>query len=451
MVRNYIKFVTVLIILLMTCYPVLAIYNADGYEMKYKDYNPTKTFTESDITGGLIINIRAGGSAQDLLVFISRDGTNVSPIDNTYRPDGIEIPNQNPGYRKIYVQKDGFSEIIRLVPGNYTAYLRNGNSGQPEQQSFYIGAKGMTYVNFLGHAVSSKHIKPVTKKLEIIKALYGFDESCKEYWVEEVNHTVHHPAITHNITVVDKEAWDEYIYHPEVNHTEWVNEINHTVYHPATTHIEYRTVTKNCYYVYDWKYFRNDGWKVKCTNHKDHGEGWHVENSNCHKCEVIYGEWSLTNPCEKDVVMDSCKCEYETRIVIDKEAWTEIIVDIPGHYIIVIDEVAWTEIIHHPAETHEETIVDEEAWDEIVVDVPGHYETICTTPYVKDVTSIVSGLVKNNELHIKSSDYLTLFGDTNMNLNDKSDDQMYGLYVTYSIGGKVYNKHSLPSEDMNIP
>jgi hypothetical protein len=72
-------------------------------------------------------------------------------ISNDIRPDLNHTFDINP---------DGYVEID-LIPGNFTAYLRDGNGGQPETQHFTIAPQKLSYVTFLGHAVAPRQaIKP---------------------------------------------------------------------------------------------------------------------------------------------------------------------------------------------------------------------------------------------------------------------------------------------------
>jgi hypothetical protein len=119
-------------------------------ESTYKD-----KFAGNENTGGLIINIRAGGSVEGLTMFIARDGTNVSPIEYSFLPDRTVVEGENKGYLQVKILPDGHSEIVRLPPGNYTAYLPDWNGGEPEQQSFMITEEVITPLWFKGFAASS--------------------------------------------------------------------------------------------------------------------------------------------------------------------------------------------------------------------------------------------------------------------------------------------------------
>jgi hypothetical protein len=124
-------------------------------EIVHNESTNRDKFIESENTGGLIINIRAGGSVEGLKVFIARDGTNVSPIEYSFLPDRTVVEGENKGYLQVKILPDGHSEIIKLLPGNYTAYLPDWNGGEPEQQSFMITEEVITPIWLRGFAASS--------------------------------------------------------------------------------------------------------------------------------------------------------------------------------------------------------------------------------------------------------------------------------------------------------
>jgi len=131
--------------------------NNTGYnESLYQD-NTTKpaSSVRNDTSGGLIINIRAGGSVEGLKVFIARDGTNVSPIVYSFLPDRTVVEGENKGYIQVKIPADGHSGVVKLQPGAYTAYLPNWNGGEPEQQSFTIRADETNPIWFQGFSASS--------------------------------------------------------------------------------------------------------------------------------------------------------------------------------------------------------------------------------------------------------------------------------------------------------
>ena len=106
-------------------------------------------------SGSLIIRVE-GCPADGLTVFIARNGTNVSPIDNTYLLDRMVAGDQNTVFLPVKILPDGSSEIVKLAPGTYTAYLPDKNGDEIEDlQSFKIGANFMSYVSLSGPSYST--------------------------------------------------------------------------------------------------------------------------------------------------------------------------------------------------------------------------------------------------------------------------------------------------------
>jgi hypothetical protein len=132
----------------------------------------TALMDEGDGCGTVIFLIRAGGSAQDRDIFIKNNLQNIAPIDNAYHPDTTDIVGQNPNHLKVEIHPDG-ELSLRLAPGKFTAYLRNGNGGQPESQSFEIIRGETTRVTFLGHAVGAFILQDatVTGKIKPVRVL----------------------------------------------------------------------------------------------------------------------------------------------------------------------------------------------------------------------------------------------------------------------------------------
>jgi hypothetical protein len=105
--------------------------------------------------GSLVIRVD-GCSADGLTVYIARNGTNVSPIDNTYLLERMVPGNKNPVFLPVRILPDGSSEIVKLAPGSYSAYLPDKNGTEIEDlQSFKIGADFMTYVSLSGPSYST--------------------------------------------------------------------------------------------------------------------------------------------------------------------------------------------------------------------------------------------------------------------------------------------------------
>jgi hypothetical protein len=110
---------------------------------------------DTNSTGGLFINIRAGGSAEGLKVFIAREGTIVSLVGDTFLPDRTVVEGEKRGYLQVSIVPDGRSDLIRLLPGTCTAYQPDRNGGEPEEQSFMIRDESITPIWFANFAASS--------------------------------------------------------------------------------------------------------------------------------------------------------------------------------------------------------------------------------------------------------------------------------------------------------
>lgn len=137
--------------------PATAVPTADGggYNRSTNtDNNPPSTVSVEGVTGTLLIHV-GGGSADGLTAYIARNGTNMPPFDSTYDPLRYVVEGQNPGYLHVRILPDGNSAIVNLMPGSYLAYLPDRSGSQPEEQSFMITSKYLTYVTFTGHAAGS--------------------------------------------------------------------------------------------------------------------------------------------------------------------------------------------------------------------------------------------------------------------------------------------------------
>jgi hypothetical protein len=109
---------------------------------------------ENETSGGLFINIERGGSVDGVKVFIAREGMDLSQIEYTYLPDRTLVEGENPGYIPVIIPPDGRSDLIRLPTGNYTAYLPDWNSGEPEKQSFTVREDHILTIYFMGFSAA---------------------------------------------------------------------------------------------------------------------------------------------------------------------------------------------------------------------------------------------------------------------------------------------------------
>lgn len=163
------------------------IYNSKtGVASKIRDTTPV--VPDYSKQGNVVFIVRAGGSAQDLNVWV-KDVTNttIPAFDYTYNPDKSMIDGQNIGYDQYKILPDGQSDLLPFPAGKYVAYMQNGNGGQPEVQEFIVGNGDTTRVVFLGHAVSS--VASAVCQREIVSAEYGaFETVCEDvtytskYW-----------------------------------------------------------------------------------------------------------------------------------------------------------------------------------------------------------------------------------------------------------------------------
>jgi len=88
-------------------------------------------------------------------VFITCEGTNGSPVEYRYLMDRTVVEGENKGYLQAKIPPDRHSALIKLPPGNYTAYLPGWNGGEPEQQVFTIREEVIMPIWFPGFSASS--------------------------------------------------------------------------------------------------------------------------------------------------------------------------------------------------------------------------------------------------------------------------------------------------------
>jgi hypothetical protein len=125
----------------------------DESEYHYEYLKPM--LSADDVTGSLVIRVE-GCSAEGLTVFIARNVTNDPPVDNTYLLDRMVAGDQNPVFLPVKILPDGSSEMERLAPGEYSAYLPNKDGDEIEDlQTFKIGANFMTFISLSGSSYST--------------------------------------------------------------------------------------------------------------------------------------------------------------------------------------------------------------------------------------------------------------------------------------------------------
>jgi hypothetical protein len=166
MMKKLIIFVALAVCLCMVATPVAA--SVPMYESKYVAVNPANAAAPSTAGGWVVFNIRAGGSAQDLNIYVINDNQKNVTFDASFNPDKSDIIGQNKDFLLVKILPDGLSIQEQLATGSYTAYLRNGNGGQMEVQHFKIGGGAIETVTFLGHAVETlRYIEPLTASAQI--------------------------------------------------------------------------------------------------------------------------------------------------------------------------------------------------------------------------------------------------------------------------------------------
>jgi hypothetical protein len=220
----------------------------------------------------------------------------------------------------------------------------------------------------------------------------------------------YHEAVTHEITVIDTQAWDETIVDKEGYWTTIIDTPGYTIHHDAITHVEHQTSTRTWVETtYKWEttpkvngniigYICPSGWDLWEYGNKHECRRWlhspidatpvyaqvcpsgyEEHNGTCRKqvvdVEGHWGDWSDWGnwtlgacPGTGRVSCPAPETRCQERTVIDKAAWDE---EIPP-----VTHQEWvppvTHIVHHEAITHQETIID----------VPAYYS--CEEGYILD-------------------------------------------------------------------
>lgn len=144
------KFVTLIALLALS---MLVIVPASAVN-EYRDMNPANDVPDMSTYGYAQFYINAGGSAQDLTVYLQNVKQNLT-FDSRWNPDRNDIEGQNGEWTKIQILPDGKSEKVLLTSGEtFEACLRNGNGNQPECKRFIVGGADTTAVVFQGAAVT---------------------------------------------------------------------------------------------------------------------------------------------------------------------------------------------------------------------------------------------------------------------------------------------------------
>ena len=151
-----------------------------------------------------------------------------------------------------------------------------------------------------------------------------------EHTWEPVTETVIHEALTHTE------------YHEAVTHTVAHEAVTHTVYHEEEGHFEEVCV--------------REAWEEPVYTYVDvcNGCGEEVTGSYLyHECE----NWGTYHAEPRQTGSTPHEAEFESRWVVDQEAYTEIVVDVPAWEETVVDQEAWTEEVTDREAYAEEVIV----------------------------------------------------------------------------------------------
>lgn len=186
-----------------------------------------------------------------------------------------------------------------LIPGTYTLELLDGNAGHPESAVFTIRSGQVSYVNFIGHAMSQRgsgDTDPCTPWPE-----------CKDNPTPTPTPTpVPTPTVTPTVTPTPTETPV-----PDCYWNNWTEEI----YHPAVTHLVCHSPTiinhdglGFCDVVYVG--YHNGNYKIR-TNM---GMDWrYLINGVFYKWTGQSGDYDIT-----------CY-PFPCTVIVDQEAWTEYI------------------------------------------------------------------------------------------------------------------------------
>lgn len=366
-------------------------------ENVYRDNNPALFLAPPASHGYAIFMIRCGGSAMDTTVLFR----NMDFQQNITLPAaGLLNVSRNlteGGWGVTKVLPDGRSDIISFAAGNYEACLRDGNGGQPECQQFHIGGAATETVSFNGHAISGPRrpkptLPPVSTKGSI---KVESDPAGADIFIDEINQGQTTPYTFDNLTAgsykveVRKEgydaanktvnvlagqitfvsfnldlipevcetqqrlikdawdeiikatpAWEETIYHPEVNYT-----VHHDKIPAVPGWMEYFGDYREGKDIYIFSGINKADYDITFIADK-HGNYDKVENYYVYHRGYGHGSYKISS------------------VIFVGHVYHKPVAEVPGWDEIIPTEKAWTEIIQHP-ETPEETIHH-----------PAEYETI---------------------------------------------------------------------------
>jgi len=153
--------------------------------------------TIEEVTGSVEFIIRAGGAVMSREIYL------VNQID------------EHQDWQLIPVWPYGKSDPFRLIPGNFTALMPDGNGGHAEWRNFSIVVGDEKRVVFLGHAISMHHRE--TPTVEPTPTPTPDPDTCYPVEFETVfgGHTCGSQEVTYILNNQNREVKTVYIYATE--------------------------------------------------------------------------------------------------------------------------------------------------------------------------------------------------------------------------------------------
>lgn len=321
-------------------------------------------------TGALYVSLMCHHNliSKDVLIYRIADDNKIFFVNGALvSKETYDMVPKMTDYPKTMKLNEGGQFDVFFSPGSYALKLNDGNGGQPEYALVTLYQGGRTDVVFIGHAVSFDHGKKQCvpdKTFTIVSAKYGaLGQSCEDvsdnnahteyaYWITG---TPAHTEYRYRDYIPD--TFKEVCY-PEINHKEYQIETYQIVVPavPATPATGVK-VDKEWYkvdgdWVYDYPLGHVHANKVSGTpiapnRFQYNGHTYQITGSKWDDAFIVtpgtsevpaeYG-WVVTTPFTDGTCPSKVACLPEEpttrcteRTVIDKEAYCEQIIDVPGH------------------------------------------------------------------------------------------------------------------------
>ena len=357
---------------------------SDGVVRKGLQTIGGKRYYFYDETGVLVRDaLMSIGDDEDKYYYFDKDGI-MATYWNTDRmgyyrfcgSDGV----LRDGWQTIWGKKYYFDNT-RMVTGckqiDGSWYYFGGKNDGSLKTSTWIGKY---WVDADGKWDKSKHNHEWTEKDEVIEhPEEGHYEDVLVSPEEGHTETVHH----------DEEGHYEDVVHPEESHIEIVHHdaVTHTVDHPEESHIETVTHPAETHTVehpeeYHWEKLPKDA--------NDYDDIHYF----CYKCGADMGKTQDTIDAHILYHINRFEsiryAQFPAKKVVDKEAWTETVVDREewSEEVKVVDKEAYTEtVVDAEAYDEEVKVVDKEEWTEknvYIVDKEAYDEDV----YVVDKEAV---------------------------------------------------------------